>query len=277
MNIPEKPQFHTELVWLTKERAAAWLRDVNSNNRARSEAEVRRWVDRFNLGRYQPTHQGMAFDEDGIMVDGQTRCEGLVRSDLPGIWIQVTTNIPRSTFDVIDVGRARAAGHLIPAPFSNEKAAAARWLLEYPRLSYPANKVDTEIILDAYDAHRESIDKAIEMTRECYRSTGISHSLHGALLSLVISSEGQPASLIPEWVNGVTTGAGLDVGDPRLALRNRWAVDQAFIRSGAIGTRAGMFLLVRAWNAYATGEKLTKLQLPKGSKANNNNLPEVTR
>jgi len=277
MNKEDKPGFTTETRWVTPEQAAKWLDTLNVGNRAISPGEVRRWADKFHLGRYQCTHQGIAFDPDGNLIDGQTRLAGLALSGVPGAWFQTTYNLPRSTFDVMDAGRARQAGQLIPGPHAAAKAASARLLLSFPRLAVPTRKVDIEEIIDSYMAHRDAIDSTAILANQVYRATGIQAATHGALLAIVTSSGGPAASLVAPWVEHLVTGAGLDAGDPRLALRNRWSVEGRALSTGGNGRFSGAYLLTRAWNAYATSQPMTRLQLPKGSAVSNSDIPEVVR
>lgn len=275
----QKPSISPEPRWVSRELAAEWMDSINVGNRSQSEAHVRLWVDRLNLGRYQTTHQGLAFDENGMLIDGQTRLAALVRSDVPGMWIQVTTGVPRAAFAVMDAGRNRQAAQLIPAPHATTKGGAARLLLSYPKLLQPNGKrLETADILDSYDTYKDAIDDAAVMAYTVYRGCGIQPAVHTALIAAVIAAAGGPASMLPGWIEGLATGAGLDEDDPRLALRNRWSVDKKRLNSGGREARTeAAFFLTRAWNAYVDGVPMTKLQLPRGAKVTADNMPEVTR
>lgn len=273
-----KPGISPEPRWVTKSQAQDWLA-LNKGNRSVSESHVRIWIDRFNLGRYQTTHQGIAFDEAGLLLDGQTRLTGLIRSEVAGMWVQVSTGVPRSAFAVMDAGRNRQAAQLIPGPHATAKGAAARYLLSAPRITQPkSGRIETTVLLDSYEAYREAIDEASLLAHQVYRECPIQTAAHTALLALVIASDGPPVSRIPEWVEGVSMGAGLPADDPRLALRNRWSVDRARLNGGGRESRdMAAYFITRAWNAYILGESMTKLQLPRGSKVTFSAIPEVAR
>lgn len=274
----EKPGMTPEPQWVTKAQALNWLASLNRGNRAISEAQVRLWVDRLNLGRYQTTHQGIAFDEAGLLLDGQTRLEALTRSAQRGFWVQVTTNVPRSAFAVMDAGRNRQAAQLIPGPHATAKGAAARLLATYPKLMPSTQRLETAQIIDLYRAHEVAIEDAASLAHRVYRAAGIQPGVHTALLAVVLSADGPPARLVNAWVDALESGAGLESDDPRLALRNRWSVERARLNSGGReGRTDAAFYLTRAWNAYVEGTPMTKLQLPRGSKVTAENMPEVTR
>ena len=272
-----EPAQRTELVFVTPATASRWLAH-NHGNRPVSEVTVRRWTDLFNLGRYRLTHQGIAFDQDGNMVDGQHRCSGLSRSDCPGAWVQVTHGVDRAGFAVMDTGNTRRADQFIPGPNASTKAAASRMLTAYPTLSSPTRKVDNETVVSIYHDLQEQIESATDLAISVYRETLINKSMLTALHTVLIAAEFDRARL-DEWCRGLETGAGLEAGDPRLALRSRWAIEAKYLNGAgsSTGRLAALYLIVRAWNAYASGESLSRLQLPRGGGASNDMIPEVVR
>lgn len=271
-----RPRHQAELVFVTRAMAKEWMEQKNDGNRKISRAEVKRWADRINLDRYYPTHQGIAFDEGGVLLDGQHRLAGLVASNAPGVWIQITKDLPRRTFDIIDVGRNRQPAQLIPNPNSVSKAAAARVLIGYPKLYARANeRADPSLVVEAYEAHRDSIDRAVEMARPVARACGIPAGIHAAVIATVISSNGTPAAYLGSWCEGLRSGAGLEVGDPRLALRNRFATDDFLRSAGGRARHAAVYLVVKTWNAFIEGSPMTKATLPKAQ--NSIVIPELKR
>jgi hypothetical protein len=113
-----KNDITTKLETLTPEWALDILENHNPCNRAVSEPVVQAYANDMINGRWVVTHQGMAFDADGNLVDGQHRCWAVVFS---GKTIQclVTRNLPvkevknglnMSAMDVVDLGLKRNAG-----------------------------------------------------------------------------------------------------------------------------------------------------------------------
>lgn len=208
-------------------------------------------------------------------MDGQHRLIALASLDIPGLWMSVSYGVARSGFAVMDVGHRRRAGQLIPGPHSNEKAAIARMLLDFPHVRIANESGDNERILAAYEALAPSIDLAMELSAAAHPGSRIGKSLHGLLLTVAIASEAD-AAVIQGWVDGVGTGAGLDMGDPRLAVRNRWAAEQGQLNSISKGARRhGLFLLIRGWNAWVGGERMTRLQLPRGMNVAADDIPDI--
>lgn len=254
------PSLHTELMHVTPELAARWLADHNAGNRSISKHIVRNYAAEMAAGNWKLTHQGPAFDDTGRLIDGQHRLAAVVESRV-SIPMHVTFGADPETFTVLDIGYKRQAGHLIPGPHSSLKAGAGRWLMHLPRLAYQNSTTNRDIHALASE-WSPTLGAAVELSYGVYRTTRINASLHGALLALALTSAAAP--IVSEWAAGLSDGAGLTSDDPRLHLRNRWALESRHLNGGN-GRVEAAHLLVRAWNAYVNGEGISRLQLPRGT------------
>ena len=96
----------TEKIFLTAEKAADLLK-ANTQNRTVRKSHVEGLRMAFERGEYVMTHQGIAFDEEGTLLDGQHRL--LAISQVPDLVfpILMTTGLPRKeSFGVIDTAAA---------------------------------------------------------------------------------------------------------------------------------------------------------------------------
>ena len=98
-----KPRVSFETV--TPEMAAEFLK-MNKDNRPIRQSWAEEWAGRIRRGEWMPTHQGIAFDEDGYLIDGQHRLTGGVIANL-SMYCQITTGLPRAAFAVMDQGNRR--------------------------------------------------------------------------------------------------------------------------------------------------------------------------
>ena len=87
-------------VAITPATASEWLRH-NTLNRPIMAAVVRRYAEEMRQGRWEYTHQGVAFDVNGVLVDGQHRLLAIVESGCT-ITMQVTFNLLPSTRITVD-------------------------------------------------------------------------------------------------------------------------------------------------------------------------------
>ena len=96
---------------ITPERASEWLA-ANTTNRPVSKAVVRSFAQAMRRGEWMVTHQGIAFDTRGVLVDGQHRLAAIIEADRP-VELTVFTEVGEGTFDVLDTGKRRSAADVL--------------------------------------------------------------------------------------------------------------------------------------------------------------------
>lgn len=103
---------YTEYVLCTGEMAQRWLDESNVDNRRLRPAHVRRFMDLIMRGEWKLTHQGIAFDLEGRLRDGQHRLRAIAQTGVP-CWIMVTYNLPVDAGEAIDQGLRRTSQDLL--------------------------------------------------------------------------------------------------------------------------------------------------------------------
>jgi hypothetical protein len=101
-----KPGLKTELIFITPEMATAWL-EKNINNRKLKKHKIAKLRTDLRCGRFQTTHQGVAFNCNGDLKDGQHRLTAIAQEGI-GAWMMVTTGLPNEAVTVIDRGSTRS-------------------------------------------------------------------------------------------------------------------------------------------------------------------------
>lgn len=96
-------RFETHMV--TPQQAQAWL-DTNGENRRRNPSKVKEYADEIKAGRWRYTHQGIAFDTEGHLLDGQHRLAAIVEAGL-SVKMVVAFEVKRGEFTVLDRGLPR--------------------------------------------------------------------------------------------------------------------------------------------------------------------------
>ena len=124
----------TTIKTITPEWAKSILETKNPRNRPLSETFVSRLARDIKCGAFVTTHQGIAFDEAGDLLDGQHRLAACVLADMP-ITLPVTTDMVSrhklngsfiNTFELIDGGKPRGVGQLLQmAGYTNGHRVAA--------------------------------------------------------------------------------------------------------------------------------------------------------
>lgn len=91
---------------ITPELATKWL-EGNTHNRGVSDKYVSTLAADMRAGRWQQSHQGIAFDEEDVLIDGQHRLFAVIEAETP-VLMQVTTGLPLATQLVVDSGKSRS-------------------------------------------------------------------------------------------------------------------------------------------------------------------------
>jgi hypothetical protein len=107
----------SNFVDITPGLAAAFLTlntKIEQKNRGSGIASKKRiadYVEHIKTGHFMTTHQGIAFSDSGVLLDGQHRLRAIEQSGVT-VRMLVTTGQPEQTFSVIDVGMKRSTSTL---------------------------------------------------------------------------------------------------------------------------------------------------------------------
>lgn len=240
---------------------------ANTSNRPLSTPVLRSFAEAMQRGDWQVTHQGIAFDTNGVLVDGQHRLAAVIEADIP-VEMTVFTDVPPDTFAVLDTGKRRNAADAlaIEGEKSTIQLAAmvrAVWLYENrPDSAWSGRGAATtnHQILDTLVEH-PTIRDFLTVGERIGTETGMIKSAAGAA-SYLVERVNQRASLDP-WYEGIIDGAGLAKNDPRLSFRKvmfAMARKQAGVVQRRRDTREHVTLYLKAFNAWAAGNTLSQLR-----------------
>ena len=108
VNKIRKPEFFGNAETVTPIQAALIL-EANSHNRRLSNAQFDLIMGILMRGEWKRTHQGIAFYENGDLMDGQHRLGGCVLSGIPLSPIMISGGYGKDDNDAIDAGAKRTA------------------------------------------------------------------------------------------------------------------------------------------------------------------------
>jgi hypothetical protein len=248
-------------------KKAAELLEANTTNRPLSKPVVRAFAEAMKRGDWLVTHQGIAFDVNGVLVDGQHRLAAIIEADLP-VELTVFTDVAEDTFDVLDTGKRRNAADVLAIEGEKNStmlAAMVRtvWLYENrPDLGWSGGKVavTNHQIVQTLDQHPKLRD-FLSVGEQVAAATGMIKSAAGAASYLV--EQANKRADLTGWFDGIIDGAGLQRQDPQLLFR-RVMFNMARKQAGQVqrrrDTREHFALYVKAFNAWATAEPLTGLR-----------------
>lgn len=256
---------------MTPERADELLRHSfgKIEQRHLSERRVRQLVQALERGEWRVTHQGVALDEEGVVIDGQHRLEAIRRYGKP-VEIMVSEGVPRDSFAVIDVGAKRTTAdalHIAGFANTNVLAAAARLVITWDAVQQAPNTVTwgmayasitTPVVVDFMqsDSGQALIDAQAPANRvaTAWGKTGVRSFMTAAIGML--SQSDTPSGLRAEYVERLIDGAYLRPTSPVLALRRYMIADTGWSRlttSQHMRNRAGIAVVIKAFNEYLLG------------------------
>ena len=241
------------IVTVTPSQAQSWLDHRNiERQRAYSHHKASQWYSEMRAGRWKTTHQGIAFDWDGFLLDGQHRLGAIVLLGRP-VQLDVRIGCDPDTFDVLDTGHKRTANQMIHHTHAKLMTSAARYLGTIDgTLNSPvtaggvyAKRTTTAELLQVV-ANWPELGTFAASAQNVRVKSQILAAPHLAMLAQ--ASRTQYADRIPLWLDGLTYGENLTGLDARLHLRNRFAKERRALMN-AHGLSYG--LVVTAWNSYA--------------------------
>lgn len=198
------------------------LMGENANNRSISRARVNRLVTEIRSGNWQLNGETVIISQSGKLLDGQHRLAAVALSGQT-VRMAIAYDAPEDAVSTIDTGRSRSNSDIltIRGIDGGHKIAAATgtfWRMmvnAHPVAILPASYAMT--IIERYPAFStwtERVNKAATALRLVPNA--------GLIASLVyLTSVANREDLAERLFSGLSTGAGLQDGDPVLALRNR--------------------------------------------------------
>ena len=260
---------HVEVRPITPDEAQAILDRANIDNRRLSRPRVLAYARDMKQGLWRITHQGLAFETDGSLVDGQHRLAAIVEAGIP-IEFLVTTGVQRT--DVFDTGRPRSAGdvlHIKGYRDTMKLAATAKYLIEYGRDERrPWERVTRIVshaeISDYVAMHENRLMEGLHDAQKIVARIGSGASSSQLASGLVIVRNWADSCDIrqkveTDFLDGFVHGTGLQAGDPRLSFA-RWINGMSSrILSYANRREIIPMLVSRCCAAVLTGERLERL------------------
>lgn len=107
----ERPKVEVAIEQVTPALAEEFLRSGDRNRRL-SPSVADRYAETMTDGGWRFTHQGLAFDTEGRLQDGQHRCWAILKSGRPQ-WLLIVRGLDPDIFTVLDIGRKRTGGDAV--------------------------------------------------------------------------------------------------------------------------------------------------------------------
>lgn len=243
--------FFSTSVLLTPEIATELL-SRNPANRSVVASRVATYAEDIENGRWAFNGQPLIVSSDGLLTDGQHRCEAVILAGKP-IETAISFGVSYESRKTTDQCRPKNAGDFAAmdgTPNAQGVAAIARMVLSLERTgNINSNRgISNAAVLEYIAGDQAALCE----------SASFSHSRSHRLRNLV-----SPAVLgfchyitnriCPEaaalYFEQIITGEGLAADDPAMAVRNR------LIAMGKASRATKAEIILHGWNAYRRGQK----------------------
>jgi hypothetical protein len=259
------PEPKVELAEITPTKAHELL-GMNTHNRDVRPNRVEELAGAITRGEWKVNGDAIRISATGVILDGQHRLLAVIKADKP-IESFVITGLADDTQSTMDQARRRTFADSLKLDGEtdyNGLASVTRVVWNWNKFKVPSgqNIQITPTIAQLYDtlaAHPGIRDATIKAHRLSYKPPGLTRAQVGGLayvFSLHTSVENVDA-----FFESITSGAGLEEGDPRLLLRRRLERDLAAGSGTAkLHSLAKAALTVKAFNAWMSGKKIHQLK-----------------
>lgn len=237
-----------------------WVKD---RQRKPSKNTVETYARVMRAGQWLLTHQGIAINDKGELLDGLHRLLAVVSSAVT-VQMVVSYDVPDNgsvkgiyAIDAIDRGRLRGVGEQLTLRHGikngNLVAAVSRgilWLCAYSR-GIVLGKTDVPNVLNVLDFYGKEIEHCVSM-----RSQDRALRNMAVISASAFALHAHPQQ-IAEFYEQLTTGEGIRSGDPALTCR-RWMSNYYTIAS--IGNRLVMYrALLTCAMKFVQRERINKI------------------
>lgn len=277
-----EPQGKQQLQKITPEHAASIL-EKNTNNRPIKAQKLLALKRDLKNGNFKLTHQGIAIDWNGNLIDGQHRLKAIAESGITA-YMYVTYDCDPDIFNVIDCGAVRnpcdvlktlgatnystvASGARLVLWAHNRYSIYASAFTKTAKKTFTASNVD---ISDFYVNNKELLERAASHAKKLhYLSSFLTVSALTAFFFLVEERQNNYIEAF-EFMERIAKGANLESGSVELAVSKFLSLRYTDLR----GYKKGEYMLavyIKAYNRYLDGDSMLQFRL-----GNVDPLPFVT-
>lgn len=249
---------------ITPEQASLWLLEKNTRNRNLSIPNAHIYATDMKNGNWHKTHQGIAFYEDGVLADGQTRLKAITIANVP-IEMTVTFGLSNDSSIGIDAHRMRSVPDQIAISGvanwigKNEVAVAKMMLASHTKLA-KSGKTTTSELVNFCESKKEQIVFACT-----YLSTATRFLTTAPVkCAVAVAFKYEDTELLKRFCSVLVTGVMGSATDlAAIRLRERLLQEGRAMQASADNRDMQTRLTERAIKAFCNQVELKKLVDPK--------------
>jgi hypothetical protein len=228
----------TEVV--TPERARQWLTVDNHRNRKIKDGRVSYLADEIASGRWQLTHNGIAFDLKGNLLDGQHRLAAIAKAGVP-VEIVIARNVAAESYVAMDRGAVRSLADVLRSDQRVVSVASA--IVRQVQLSSYNSSIapgDVQLVTDALETEIAAAN-SVRLSRPLARV-----QIRAALALRLAQSGAAWVDLLMEQWRALNQTDTAKIDPSSAALMRRLLSDRTVTQTDVIRGR----VMCLAWQAF---------------------------
>ena len=163
---------------ITPDMAKKILAHRNKNNRPIRYTHLEKLSDAIEKGEWKVTNQGIAFDADGNLIDGQHRLAAILQTRQT-VKMMVATNMDAGIFDVVDTGSKRSTGDaldILGSEHGRTVSAALKIYICYQKFPEKAwsgaaiQQPSTSDVIAIYKDRQDEIEALLSVIKKKHRN-----------------------------------------------------------------------------------------------------------
>lgn len=251
-----------ETTEISPETATAWLANNADFQRKLRQTVVDRYARDMLNGAWNLTHQGIAFDTKGRLIDGQHRLAAIVKAGVP-VKMTVVRDTPAGAFDHVDIGFCRTTADVLKTQgegwITPLHIATARFMEAGSSIKGVNIARSPFEIREMVELHKNALTFVFQNIERHVKGVTTAPAL--AAVAVAYYAEMDRVKLA-DFLRLLVSGIASDPQQDSTVIRLRdWLRDA----SGAVSSasRLDSFMKTqRVVKAYMAGERLTKLYTP---------------
>jgi hypothetical protein len=243
--------------WVTPDQALKWLEEDHVYNRKVRQTVVAKYARDMAAGNWRETHEAIAFDPDGKLIDGQHRLWAIVESKIDGLTLLVAKGVDRDAQAYIDSGLGRTMADrftlsLNRADITNAEIAVAKALIK----GNVRGTMTAAEVFEAYSRHEKAITFGVKSFTKKVRGVTVV-PIYTVLTRAWYT---QPEDKLRRFIEILTTGMFNDTpGETSALLLRNWLLERNIGRVGGAATTTVYNKTERALSAFIANEQLSSL------------------
>lgn len=247
---------------VTPQQAEEWLAKNADYQRKLRGSFVDKYARDMINGQWQLTHQGIAFDTNGRLIDGQHRLAAVVKAGV-SVKMLVVRDSPSKAYDHLDLGCGRTAVDVLKAQgegwITNEWIAVARFMEAGTNIKAATIARSPFELREMVETHKNALSFVFQNIERKVRGVTVAPVLAAVAVAYYIEKD---RVRLAEFLRLLVSGVAHDPKVDSAVIRLRDALRDSSGESSSAARHSLFLKTQRVVKAYMGGEFLSKLYTP---------------